>query len=62
MDQRKLKLQRSINNLSKKLSRFDFSDGKGNSSNGNEGSNSPYYWKGKRIIPLKEWVKLKSTC
>jgi hypothetical protein len=47
-----LNLERSINNLSKRMERFDSIDGGGNDTN---------HWKGKRIIPLNEWIQLKGT-
>ena len=46
-----MNLERSINNLSKRIERFDPSNG----------DDTNYYWKGKRIIPLEEWIKLKGT-
>jgi hypothetical protein len=48
-DKRKLKIERSINNLSKRLERFDPS------------ADDDIYWKGKEVIPLEEWKKLKGT-
>jgi hypothetical protein len=44
-----LKLEKSISNLSKRIERFDPPTDDGN------------YWKGKEIIPLEEWIKLKGT-
>ena len=44
-----MKLEKSISNLSKRIERFDPP---------NDSSN---YWKGKGIIPLEEWKKLKGT-
>jgi hypothetical protein len=48
-----LNLERSINSLSKRIERFD-------PSNVVDDPNY-YYWKGKRIIPLEEWIELKGT-
>ena len=45
----KLNLKRSINNLSKRLERFDPS------------TNDSKHWKGKEIIPLVEWLIFKGT-
>jgi hypothetical protein len=45
-----LNLERSINNLSRRIERFDSFDGDGNDSN---------YWKGKAIIPLNDWIRLR---
>jgi hypothetical protein len=47
-----LNLERSINNLSKRIERFDSFDGDGNDSN---------HWRGKEIIPLNDWVQLRGT-
>jgi hypothetical protein len=47
-----LKLERSINNLSKRIEIFDPSNGD---------DPNYYYWKGKRIIPLNQWIELKGT-
>jgi hypothetical protein len=44
-----LNLDRSISNLSKRFDKFDSFDGD---------SNGLRYWKGKKIIPLKEWKKI----
>jgi hypothetical protein len=49
-----LNLERSINNLSKRIERF-------HPSNGDDGGGNGNYWKGKRIIPLNQWIELKST-
>ena len=46
-----MNLERSINNLSKRIERF-YSLGDGSDSN---------HWKGKEIIPLNEWIQLKGT-
>ena len=40
-----------VNNLSKRIERFDPSNV----------DNINYYWKGKRIIPLNQWIELKRT-
>ena len=47
-----MNLERSISNLSKRIERLDSSDGDGNDSN---------HWKGKAIIPLNDWIKLRGT-
>jgi hypothetical protein len=47
-----LNLERSINNLSKRIDRFDSFDDSGNDSN---------HWKGKAIIPLNDWIRLRGT-
>ena len=47
-----MNLERSINNLSKRIDRFDSLNGDGNGSN---------RWKGKEIIPLNEWIQLRGT-
>jgi phenolic acid decarboxylase len=48
-----LNLDRSINNLSKRIERFDsFNDCDGNGSN---------HWKSKEIIPLNDWIQHKGT-
>jgi hypothetical protein len=49
-----LNLERSISNLSKRIERFD-------PSNGDDGDGNGNYWKGKRIIPLNQWIELKRT-
>lgn len=48
-DKRKLKIERSINNLSKRIERFDPS------------ADVERYWKGKEVIPFEEWRKLRGT-
>ncbi len=50
-DKRKLKIERSINNLSKRIERFDPS----------ADDDDERYWKGKEVIPFEEWRKLKGT-
>jgi hypothetical protein len=45
-----LNLDKSINDLTKRIDRFDLSNGNSNDSN---------YWRGKEIIPLDEWIQLK---
>ena len=47
-----MNLERSISNLSKRIERFDSFDDCGNDSN---------HWKGKAIIPLNEWIRLRGT-
>jgi len=47
-----LNLERSINNLSKRIDRLDSLDGHGNDSN---------HWRGKEIIPLNDWIHLRGT-
>jgi hypothetical protein len=47
-----LNLERSISSLSKRIERFDPSNGD---------DPNYYYWKGKRIIPLNQWIELKAT-
>jgi hypothetical protein len=47
-----MKLERSINSLSKRIDRFDSLNGGGNGSN---------HWRGKEIIPLNEWIQLRGT-
>jgi hypothetical protein len=47
-----LNLERSINNLSKRIDRFDSFDGAGNNSN---------LWRDKEIIPLNEWIQFRGT-
>jgi hypothetical protein len=47
-----LNLERSINSLSKRIERFDPS---------NVDDTNYNYWKGKRIIPLNQWIELKRT-
>jgi hypothetical protein len=47
-----LNLDRSINNLSKRIEKFDSFDGDGN---------DPNRWRGKEIIPLNDWIQLKGT-
>ena len=47
-----MNLERSINNLSKRIERFDSFDDSGNDSN---------HWKRKTIIPLNEWLRLRGT-
>jgi hypothetical protein len=51
-DKRKLKIERSINNLSKRFERFDPSA---------DDDDDERYWKGKEVIPFEEWRKLKET-
>jgi hypothetical protein len=46
-----LNLERSINNLSKRIERLNSPDD-GNDSN---------HWKGKEIIPLNDWIQLRGT-
>ena len=50
-----MNLERSISNLSKRIERFDTPF----NSIGN--ANELKYWKGRRIIPINEWIKLKET-
>ena len=47
-----MNLERSINNLSKRIERIDSLNGDSNGSN---------HWKGKEIIPLNDWIQLKGT-
>jgi hypothetical protein len=47
-----LNLERSINNLSKRIDTYDSFNGDGNDSN---------HWKDKEIIPLNEWIRLRGT-
>ena len=47
-----MNLERSINNLSKRIERLDSFDGDGNDSN---------HWRGKEIIPLNDWIQLRGT-
>jgi hypothetical protein len=47
-----LNLERSINNLSKRIERLDSFDGDGNDSN---------HWRGKEIIPLNDWIRLRGS-
>ena len=47
-----MNLERSINNLSKRIERLDSFDSDGNDSN---------HWRGKEIIPLNEWIRLRGT-
>ena len=47
-----MNLEKSINNLSKRIERFDSFNGDGNDSN---------HWKGKEIIPLNDWIQLRGT-
>ena len=47
-----MNLERSINNLSKRIDRLDSLDGHGNDSN---------HWRGKEIIPLNDWIHLRGT-
>jgi hypothetical protein len=47
-----LNLERSINNLAKRIERFDSFNGDGNDSN---------HWRGKEIISLNEWIQLRGT-
>ena len=47
-----MNLERSISNLSKRIDRFNSLNGDGNDSN---------HWKGKAIIPLKDWIQLRGT-
>ena len=47
-----MNLDRSISNLSKRIERFDSSNGDGNDSN---------HWRGKEIIPLNDWIQLRGT-
>ena len=47
-----MNLERSISNLSKRIDRFDSSDDSGNDSN---------HWRGKEIIPLNDWIRLRGT-
>ena len=47
-----MNLERSISNLSKRIERLDSLDGDGNDSN---------HWKGKAIIPLNDWIRLRGT-
>ena len=44
-----------LNNLSKRL---DYLDNGSSNSNGNGNNNNIEYWKGKKIIPLSEWMKI----
>ena len=46
-----MNLERSISNLSKRIERLDSLDGDGNDSN---------HWKGKAIIPLNDWIHLRT--
>jgi hypothetical protein len=47
-----LSLDKAINNLSKRIERFDSLDNNTNDSN---------HWKGKEIIPLTDWIQLRGT-
>ena len=47
-----MNLERSISNLSKRIERLDSLDGDGNDSN---------HWRGKAIIPLNDWIRLRGT-
>jgi hypothetical protein len=47
-----LNLDKSISNLSSRLDRFDSS---------NDSGNELRYWKGRKIIPLNEWIQLRGT-
>ena len=47
-----MNLEKSINNLSKRIERLDSINGDGNDSN---------HWRGKEIIPLNDWIQLKGT-
>jgi hypothetical protein len=47
-----LNLERSINNLSKRIERLDSL---------NRDSNDSNHWRGKEIIPLNTWIQLKGT-
>ena len=47
-----MNLEKSINNLFKRIERLDSFDGDGNNSN---------HWRGKAIIPLNDWIQLRGT-
>ena len=47
-----IELVQSINNLSRRIERFNSFNDAGNDSN---------HWKGKKIIPLNEWIRLRGT-
>ena len=47
-----MNLERSIHNLSKRIERLDSINCDGNDSN---------HWRGKEIIPLSEWIRLRGT-
>jgi len=47
-----LNLDKSLNDLTKRIYRLDSSDDDSNDSN---------LWRGKEIIPLSEWIQLKGT-
>ena len=47
-----MNLERSINNLSKRIERFDSNNGDGNDSN---------HWKRRGIIPLNDWIQFRGT-
>lgn len=47
-----MNLDRSSNNLSKRIERFDSLNCESNDSD---------HWKGKEIIPLNEWIQLRGT-
>ena len=47
-----MNLDKSISDLSKRIDRLDTFNGDGNDSN---------HWKGKAIIPLNEWIRLRGT-
>lgn len=47
-----MNLDKSLNDLSKRIERLDSSDCDVNDSN---------HWRGKEIIPLNEWIQLKGT-
>lgn len=49
-----MKLERSINNLAKKLDKLDPGYSSSNKS-------ALHYWKDKPIIPLEEWIKFRDT-
>ena len=53
-----MNLERSINNLSKKIERFDYLNGDGDGNGDGNGSND---WRGKEIIPLNDWIQLRGT-
>ncbi|MGN6633684.1 MAG: hypothetical protein ACTHKP_15825 [Nitrososphaeraceae archaeon] len=47
-----MNLEKSIDNLSRRIERFDSFDGDHSDSN---------HWRDKEIIPLNEWIRLKET-
>ena len=47
-----MNLEKSVSNLSKRIERFDSFNGDSNDSN---------HWKGKAIIPLNDWIRLRGT-